>query len=370
MYKLPDSFIRICQQAPDFQAFPLPEKRPTDSLKAFFAQPAITAFYKEVSGKPQANDALQAVASLLPQLPPYRAAQLAFLCGALIENGACPTTIFTVCCNLLDHLTLQVLPYCANDFNADKLEETPSQGNENDAQELQQQEYRLKQAQQNLESLAPLRRLEITSLQHAIDMMVPPLMTMLMRDQSNMLQFNERHELIANLQNIVGNITLPFNDLHFLTRASELTYSEFVVILPTSLTGFVAKAHGINNVFHAITLLQDIMATHADELQIGIIDPALTRCEQAMHTRYNWYNAQAFEQGQLAYPMALAWGEVPLRYMPQKLRDVVLYAVETHELAPQRQWNESFSAILHNDQNPGIEFLRALHPHEVQGYLQ
>lgn len=40
------------------------------------------------------------------------------------------------------------------------------------------------------------------------------------------------------------------------------------MLLPASGTGFVARAHGINNYFHAFTLLQNLMRDHVQALGV------------------------------------------------------------------------------------------------------
>ena len=73
----------------------------------------------------------------------------------------------------------------------------------------------------------------------------------------------------ARIYRLNRNGSLPFEQLHYLWLAANMSYEdELVVVLPASGTGFVARAHAVNNGFHAFTLLQNLIREHGQALGV------------------------------------------------------------------------------------------------------
>lgn len=368
---LPKDFIKICLDSPSLDMVADIED-PFEACADFLRQKSIQNFYQSIhKDTKKANQALAEIARLIPDMHPYRAAPIALMCGSLIENKANPLLIFPACADLMTRMLTAISPYWAEYTDQDEIDTIKNEEQDERAQQQQKLDDYIKTAEK-IEALPENQFLELKSYQHAIDILVLPMMAMLMRDAQCRTLFTNNKALAAVLSNplALDNTTFPSEQLYYLVQASQLYYGEFIVILPSTQTGFVAHAHAINNVFHALTLLQDLMAKHAKELDIGAIDPNLKYVQKATQTRYNWYNAQAYANGKLVDKIALAWGESPLGQMPQKQKHIVLYAEETTKVGPKRNWDEGFSAPIHSAQNPKISFVRVLTKQEVETYLQ
>ena len=59
-----------------------------DTQSSFFSREEVRGFYLSVMKSPEKNEVLQLAVDQLPLLHPHRAALLALLCGALVEDGA------------------------------------------------------------------------------------------------------------------------------------------------------------------------------------------------------------------------------------------------------------------------------------------
>jgi len=129
-----------------------------------------------------------------------------------------------------------------------------------------------------------------------------------------------------------SNDSLPFEQLHYLWMAAQVSYvDELVVVMPASRSGFVARAHAVNNTFHAFTLLQIIIGEHAEALGVKR-DIAPRQPDMERDTAdFQWLQIDAYAGGELVQPMRWAWGEAALRHNTAKHGKRVLVALETEE---------------------------------------
>lgn len=362
--------LRMKELPPDFLAalrLPVRQEADLDSQQTFFQRPAVLAFYADVAQGPGSGDVLRASAALLPDLHPHRAALLALFCGALVENGADPHLMFDAARQLMGRLLAALAPYCATEPM--EVEEVEEGEEAEEAEEQDEEELAAWQAANAArEALAPPARFEVDALRTAVDLLVLPMMAMTVRDVRNYRALLADGELVAHLESMHANDSLPFEGLHFLHGAALLSYEdELVVLLPTSRAGMIVRAHGVNNNFHAFSLLQDLMETHAQ--QLGIRQPPRTRrdAEDSDAAAYLWLQAPAFSKGELVDPMAWCWGEGTLRENVRRQGRLVLVAMETQD-KPNRSWN-GFNHVLHSEQDPHVALVRFLAPDEVAAYL-
>jgi hypothetical protein len=319
----------------------------------FFGLPQVNALREQLEEVDDANAILCACEPELPQLHPNRAALLALLGGAMVENGADPCILFSAAQSLLGTWLCAIAPYCAIETDDDS---TP------------QGELAWLQAQQRLGALDEAQAREVRALGKAIDTLVLPLMAMLMRDRGNHRYFIADAELLALVRQMEDNDSLPFGNLMYLRTASELTYeSELIVLLPTSGTGFVADANGVNSTFHAFTLLQRLIGQHAGQLRVRQSMVPRSGDEDSDTAEFHWLRANAFANAKLVDNMALAWGEAPLRCNVNKDGKCVLIALETRDRMS-RSWS-GFNWVCHPAQNPQISLVRFLDSAEVASYL-
>jgi len=210
-------------------------------------------------------------------------------------------------------------------------------------------------------------RLQTTALQKAVDLLALPMMAMLMREPANHRALLAAPELLELLEATAHNDTLPFENLHFLQQTSQLSYEdELLVVLPTSRTGLVVQAHGINNNFHAFTLLQRVMRTHAKEL--GIRQKFTRQPEDGDGAaEYLWLQGRAYRSGELIDRAAWAWGEAPLWSNTRKQGRCILVALETTE-RPERSWT-GFASTIHDAQRPFVRLKRWMTAEEIAAAL-
>lgn len=328
-----------------------------DSLETFFKRPEVSAFYGDIQEPAQADAALRFCADLLPGLHPGRASALALMCGSLVEDGADPTLLFPTLLALLRPWLETLQPYCAQEVEED----------DDEVEEADRQAWR--DAQARLEAVPDDQRWQVDALVESVDTLVLPMMAMVMRDRGNHQALIDDDALMQRLYAMTTlNDSLPFEQLHFLWLASRISYDdELVVVLPASATGFVAKAHGINNNFHAFTLLQILIGEHAQALgvqrEIAPREPDADRDT----ADFQWLQVDAYAGGTLQNIMRLAWGEAALRDNAPKAGKRVLIALETDE-GMKRNWS-GFNGAIHDAQQPSMTFKRYLTPQEVASYL-
>jgi len=328
-----------------------------DSLEQFFNRPEVRAFNLESQDDAHTSANLRACAALLPDLHPSRASALALMCGSLVEDDADPTILFSTLQALLKQWLHTLRPYCAQEVEED----------DDEVEAVDRQAWA--DARSRLAAVPEDKRWEVESLQEAVDVLVLPMMTMLMRSQFNHQAFIADRDLMALLDPMAtNNDSLPFEQLHYLWMASQVSYEdELIVVLPTSKTGFVARAHAINNTFHAFTLLQILIGEHAQALGVKREIPARQPDMDRDTADFQWLQAGAFTNGELTQPMLWAWGEAALRHNMAKLGKRVLIALETDE-GTTRNWS-GFNGIIHDAQEPSMTFKRYLTVEEVASYL-
>ncbi|MGJ7566365.1 hypothetical protein ACSFBM_21135 [Variovorax sp. GB1R11] len=363
MKALPPDLLATLQQ-------PVLHDADLDTQATFFEREEVQSFYFDTLENPDKDDVLRASAGLLPGLHPHRAALLALLCGALVENGADPRLLFDAAQGLMGRLLASLAPYCAmapQEAEADEAQ---------DEEELEELEALAawQAANAAFEALAPQERFEVGARQAAVDLLVLPLMAMVVRDVHNYRALLADGVLMSHIEDMYANDALPFEQLHFLRGAAQLAYEdELVVLLPTSRVGMVVKAHGINNNFHAFSLLQDLMRTHAATLGIRQSFAERPAADDEDDSRdsdaaeYLWLQATAFSNGELVDGMAWSWGEGTLRENARRQGKLVLVAVETED-KPARSWN-GFNGVLHSEQKAHVSLVRFLAPDEVAAYL-
>lgn len=328
-----------------------------DTLEQFFDHSEVRAFYAQSQDPAYTSANLLACATLLPDLHPNRASALALLCGSMVEDGADPAILFDSLHALLRQWLRTLRPYCAQEV-------------EEDDEEVDQADRKAwVDAQAELAAVPLDTRWEVESLQQAVDVLVLPMMAMLMRSQRNHEAFIADTSLMALLHPMATtNDSFPFEELHFLWLASQISYvDELVVVLPTSKTGFVARAHGVNNSFHAFTLLQILIGEHAQALQVKRDIPARQPDMDRDSADFQWLQAGAYTNGELTQPMLWAWGEAALRHNMARHGRPVLIALETDE-GTKRNWS-GFNGAIHDAQAPSMTFKRYLTTEEVASYL-
>ena len=338
---------------------PLPQTPGQDPAQAFFAQPQMQAFLQQVHQPAQTAAALQACAALLPELPAQNAALLALMGGSLVEEGADPCILFPVCLQLMERWLQTLQPFCAADTRADP---------EPDPQDIQAWQ----QAQTRLSALSGPQRAEIEALQQAVEWLVLPVMTMVLRDESNHAAFLERTSLQNLLEPMYCSDSLPLEQLYYLMQAAAISYEdELVVVLPASRTGFIASVHAANNGFHAFSMLQGVIRAHAPTLGVRpelLTTPTHPKAEEDSDSAlFQWLQATAYEKGELVNPMAWAFGEAPLRSFAMRHGKRVLIALDADN-GPRRGWS-GFTSPCHDAQNPHVVFKRTLSAEEVAAFL-
>lgn len=328
-----------------------------ETLDGFFKRPEVRAFYEDALASAHTAASLRFCAELLPSLHPSRAAALALMCGSLVEDGADPVLLFPALQALLGPWLRTLRPYCALEVEDD------------DAEVEEADRLAWKEAVARLEAIPEDRRWELDARVAAIDTLVLPMMAMLMRDQRNHQAFVADADLMDLLYAMTTlNDNLPFEQLHYLWLASRISYEEeLVVVLPTSGTGFVARAHGINNNFHAFTLLQNLMRDHVRTLGVRREIAAREPDAERDSADFQWLQADAYAQGKLVNDMRFAWGEAALRDNLARHGKRVLIALETED-GMQRNWS-GFNGAIHDAQQPSMTFVRYLTADEVVAYL-
>ncbi|VWC06891.1 hypothetical protein BLA13014_05023 [Burkholderia aenigmatica] len=325
------------------------------TMDDFFELTEVDDLREQAQDRARADAILRACAAELPALHPNRAALLALLGGAIVERGADPRILFPAAQARLGAWLPQLAPFCAR-----AVEEGDDEATDDERRDWQA-------ARQQLDALDAQQRREVDALRDAVDTLVLPLMAMLMRDRDNHGDLIADAALQALLDKVADNDSLPSDQLHFLCRASALSYEpECVVVLPASGTGFVASAHAINNTFHAFTLLQRLIGEHAQTLCVGKAIAPSNGDEELDTSEFHWLQAHAYENGVLVDNLALAWGEAPLR-SHRKHGKCVLIALET-EKGIQRSW-DGFGGVFHPAQNPSVTLVRFLTADEVAVYL-
>ena len=328
-----------------------------DPLDQFFQRPAVGAFLAWAREPGQADASLRICADLLPSLHPGRAAAVALMCGSLVEDGADPAMLFPALHSLLRQWLQSLSPYCAQEVEVDDVE----------VEEADRQAWQ--DARSRMADVPEERRWEVEALHQAADLLVLPMMTMVLRDRGNHAALIADAELMALLHPMAtSNDSLPFEHLHYLWLASQLGYEdELVVVLPASMTGFVARAHAVNNNFHAFTLLQIIIGDHAEALGVKREIAAREPDQDGDTADFQWLQADAYAGGELVNAMRYAWGEAALRHNLSRHGRRVLIALETEE-GMKRNWS-GFNGAMHEAQQPSMTFTRYLTRAEVVSYL-
>ncbi|MGB3436280.1 hypothetical protein [Achromobacter sp.] len=328
-----------------------------DPLEQFFQRPEVSAFHARARDAGQADASLRTCAALLPSLHPGRAAAVALMCGSLVEDGADPAILFPVLLGLLRQWLHTLSPYCAQEVEDD----------DDEVEEVDRQAWL--DARSRMADVPADRRWEVEALHQAADLLVLPMMTMALRDRGNHAALVSDAELMSLLHPMAtSNDSLPFENLHYLWLASQLGYEdELVVVLPASMTGFVARAHAVNNNFHAFTLLQIIIGEHARSLDVQREIAAREPDQDGDTADFQWLQADAYANGELVNAMRFAWGEASLRHNVSRHGKRVLIALETDE-GMKRNWS-GFNGAMHEAQQPSMTFTRHLTPEEVASYL-
>ncbi|WP_370679948.1 hypothetical protein [Comamonas sp. GB3 AK4-5] len=341
--------------SPDLLALlhaPVSGERPTPA--EFFAQPEVSALYTLARDPAHSAAALQALAGLLPELPPYPASLLALMSGSLVESGADPTLLFPCCLTLMQRWQERLAPYCAREVEEEEAQDDP------------QAAQAWADTQARVEALDGAEADAIDELFEAVELLVLPMMTMVLRDEGNHQRFLANPALQEHIASLHDNDSLPFEQLYFLWLAACVSYeNELVVVLPATGTGLVVRAHGVNNNFHTFTLLQQLMAEHQQPL--GITLTATHDGNGADRAAFAWLQATAYAQGKLVNEMAWSWGEAPLRHNARRLGRCVLIALDKKD-ACRRNWS-GFDSACHEAQNPHLVFQRYLTPEEVAAFL-
>lgn len=353
---MPISELAAALSAP--RPTPIRSAADIETLDEFFKRPEVRAFYAECQEASLTSANLQACADLLPALHPSRASALALMCGSLVEQEADPVIAFPALQALLQQWLQALRPYCAQEVEDD----------DEDVDAADRQAW--KDAVASMAALPVDQRWEVQALQQAVDVLVLPMMTMLMRSRRNHEAFVSDDALIALLHPMAtNNDSLPFEELHFLWMAYQISYEdELIVVLPTSKTGFVARAHAINNTFHAFTLLQILIREHAKALGVTRDIAAREPDLDGDSADFQWLQAGAYTQGELTQPMLWAWGEAALQRNMSKHGKRVLIALETDKVT-KRSWS-GFNGIIHQAHAPSMTFTRYLTADEVELYLQ
>lgn len=348
---------------PDLLAFlrsPPASAAERDTPDVFFDRPEIGRLYAQAQEPGQTEAVLSACAALLPEVHPNRASLLALMGGAQVEDGADPAILFPACHALLDVWLQELEPYCAEEVDEDDDEAEP--------EEVQA----WADAQARMKAVPQERRWEVETLQQAVELLVLPMMAMVLRDERNHRAFLADDALQARIYRLNRNGSLPFEQLHYLWLAANMSYEdELVVVLPASGTGFVARAHAVNNGFHAFTLLQNLIREHGQALGVrqAIVDRAPPSEDNDSDTAdFLWLQAPAYAGGELVNELAWSWGEAPLRANAQKHGKRVLIGLDKGD-ACSRSW-AGFLGACHDAQNPHVAFKRYLTPEEVASYLQ
>ena len=328
-----------------------------ESLEQFFKRPEVGAFLTHARHPANTAAALQGCAGLLPQLHPSHAAALALMGGSLVEDGADPAILFPTLHALLREWLQRLRPFCAQEVEDD----------DDEVEEAEREAWM--EAQARLADVPKDAFWEVEALQAAVDVLVLPMMTMLLRDRGNHQAFIADDALMDLLYRMATlNDSLPFDQLHYLWLASRVSYEdELVVVLPASGTGFIADAHAINNTFHAFTLLQIIIGEHAQALRVQRDIAPRTPDMDGDTADFQWLQAGAYAGGELKNMLQWAWGEAALRDHPSRHGRRVLIALETDE-GTRRNWS-GFNGVIHEAQAPSMTFKRYLTPEEVASYL-
>lgn len=339
---------------------PVSGERPTPA--EFFAQPPVAALYAQAKDPAHSAAVLQALAELLPELPPYPASLLALMSGSLVESGAEPTLLFPCCLTLMQRWLERLAPYCAREVETEDAEDDP------------EATQAWATAQARIEALAGAEADAVDTLFEAVELLVLPMMTMVLRDEGNHQRFLADHALQEHIASLYDNDSLPFEQLYFLWLAACISYEdELVVVLPATGTGLVVRAHGVNNNFHTFSLLQQLMREHQQAL--GITLPATVHgdvdvdgdSDGADSAAFAWLQATAYAQGKLVNDLAWAWGEAPLRHNARRQGHCVLIALDQPD-ACRRNWS-GFDSPCHDAQRPHLVFKRYLTPKEVAAFL-
>lgn len=321
--------------------------------ESFFSHAPVIAFYRRYINDTAVHDAiLRTLSAGIERLPPTQGALLALFCGCFVEHGASPLPAFAPASRLMKTLLQRLTPYCAQE---------PEEGAA--PEEIAQWQL----AEQRFAALDAAQQNALSEQCRAAETLVLPLMAMLMRDLSNFRIFSQDLPLLQLIASCADNHILALTQLDYLQRAAGLTYDELVVILPASRSGLLLDAHAINNVFHAISLLQPLLALHADALAIGRINPQVLSHTAADRTCYQWLSALAYRQGMLQDEMALAWGEYALHELPRRAGKLVLVALEQKNFM-KRSWS-GFCHPIHDAQLPDMRVKGYLTADEVELYL-
>jgi len=327
----------------------------------FMARPEVRAFCAQAQEPGQSEVSLRFCATLLPTSHPCHAAWLALFCGALVEQGADPTVLFPTLQGLL-HAWLE------------RLRRHSAVGVEDDGDGKCTRTFvhSVRSAAVAEPAAEPQDHFcDVDSLVEALDIMVPPMMAMLMREPRNHQCFIEDASLMKLLDDVASSSsTLHVGNLHFLQLAAHSSYEdELVVVLPASRTGFAAQAHGIHNTFQAISLLQNLMRDHAQNLGIQRCIAFRDPDAKGDSSDFMWLQADAFADGMLLDSMRIASGEARLRDNMAKCGKRVLIALETdNDMNIKRHWS-GFNFVIHGAQQPSMAFTRYLTPNEVALYL-
>lgn len=170
-----------------------------ETIATFFARPALATLYQRARDPLHTASILQGCATLLPELPPQRAAMLALMCGTLVEDDADPRVLFPVALDLLYRWLQQLQPYCAEAVEEDDTEPP-------DPAALQAWE----DAQAQMAAVPRDQRWEVELLHQAADLLVLPLMTMVLRERRNHADFLAHNALQALLTTLHRSDSLPF----------------------------------------------------------------------------------------------------------------------------------------------------------------
>ncbi|XZF15785.1 hypothetical protein ACTHGU_06590 [Chitinophagaceae bacterium MMS25-I14] len=325
------------------------------SRKEIFSAPEILDYYSYVVNTQQTDEAIGEAASELHKIDIYAAACLALVCGAWVEGGGNPEVGFDSLLLLFQRILQEIYPYAAQLPDGD------------DAEGLEAAKERWDKVEAMTAAQSDPEKEQVASYIAALDLLVLPMMAMLMRSETNRTKFREDAlDLGGYFYYIYYADNLEFENLHFLHHVYGLSdIDSLFIVFPKQKTGMEVSVHAVNNNFHLFTLLQALIAEDGPEL--GLPQGASEAAERDFYTgAFHWLSAHAYEDGKLASPMALAWGEAPVYHNPQKNGQYIIYA---DEKTMGRSWDASFCTVWHDQQNAHVHFKRMLTLAEVEKSL-
>jgi len=359
------------------------------SQNEIFSQTEIRNFYELVLEEGNIDETLEKCKHLLTEISPCIASDLALLCGAWVEDGGDPKICLDSCFALLKILSEKVLPYVANKPEGIEKEETatpkkglldslstafkqlyekvlPTSQNPVEAGEINEEETRhWNETQSLLQNLSKKERKELEDNVAAINLLVLPLMTMLMRAKECRKKYVSGDYIEYDIiERLYYSETLEMEELYYLEQAFHISDIDSVfVIFPPQNIGIEVAIEGINNNFHFFTLLQDVIKEKAKDLGLQIETKQRGREE----AHYHYLQANAYTKGNCTANMLMAWGEAAVYQNTTKNGQAILIADKMQMKS--RSWS-GFVDIIHDAQKSSVTFKRILYQEEIEACLQ